>query len=311
MQHRSPIASSRRTTVLACVLAALASTPFYGLMESHEGNAPLSPANYTKWPGLAEVVNDKSRVYHVWVNGNEEASYRGDTAALERTLLAFAAVQIEERVVILRPGRGEFSDPILGSKLYDWKLGFIGGIARGLFEEQDAELVWAKHPTLTVYTGGDVDLESLKIPKGITQLVQIQDLRERYMIGIKSAGESVRRYAAHLLTEVDPYGTESAAAVRELLRDEDFRGSAEHALAEFKKREDDSDEVRARHKAEVRRIRQFVFAWRYPWLEPALRVAVALATVLLCVTLVAAWARRSRRARDLKSEVDESPTGSR
>jgi hypothetical protein len=149
-----------------------------------------------------------------------------------------------------------------------------------------------------------------RIPKGITQLVEIQDLRERYMSGIRSPSEHVRSYSAELLAGVDPYGAESAAAVAELLRDEEVQSAAERALAEFKKRADDSPEVRARHKAEVRRIRQFVFAWRYPWLEPALRVAVGLAAVLLCVTLVAARARRSRRPREPQSEANGLPAES-
>ncbi len=111
-------------------------------------------------------------------------------------------------------------------------------------------------------------------------------------------------------TEVDPYGAKSAAAVAELLRDEEVQSAAERALAEFKKRADDSPEVRARRKAEVRRIRQFVFAWRYPWLEPALRLAVVLVSVLVCVTFVVARRRRSRGPRGSKGEAKGLAAGS-
>ena len=65
--------------VLAVALAAQA------LAEGTEefGNKPLSPASYETWPGIAEVVNDKSRVYQNWVNGNENMYYAGGGDELE------------------------------------------------------------------------------------------------------------------------------------------------------------------------------------------------------------------------------------
>jgi len=277
------------------VLAVVASTPAHGLRFSQEGNEPVSPANYADWPGLADVVNDESRVLLTGGTGIQEAFYRGDPAALARTLRAFAATAVEERTVILRPGRGKFSKPRMGSAFYDWKLSLVRGRARELFKQQDAELVWDEYPTLTVYTGGDVDLETLRIPKGITQLVGTHELRERYLRGIRSPNVQVRRYSLHLLAEADPYGAKSAAAVAGLSTDEAVRSAVENALAELKTRADDPADVQLRHKAEVRRIRQFVFDWRYPWLKVTLGLLLVVATVLLAVTLSAVWARRRRR----------------
>ena len=63
-----------------CVLACGASQA-WGLGEEHFGNRTLNELNYNKWPGIVLLVNDPSRVYHVWVNGNEKFFYRGDLAA--------------------------------------------------------------------------------------------------------------------------------------------------------------------------------------------------------------------------------------
>ena len=261
IHHLSPAASSPRKSALACLLAVVVSAPAHGFVTFQRGNEPLSPANYTDWPGIAEVINDESRIFHLWGNGNEKTFYRGDTTALARTLGAFATTAIEERLVILRPGRGALAESEEKSTFYDWELGLVGGISRFLLEGQDAELVWEKHPTLTVYVGGNLDLDAIAIPDGIT-LVGVDELRERYTRGIRSSNERVRRYSAQLLAEADPYGAESAAAVARLVGDREVQNASERALAEFKKRADDPADVRAEHAAEVQRIRRFVFAWR-------------------------------------------------
>ena len=81
------------------------------------------------------------------------------------------------------------------------------------------------------------------------------ELCERYVRGVYSPNERVRRHAVHLLAEADPYGRASAAAVAELLEDGEVRDAAERALAEFELRAGDSPDARARHRSEVRRIR--------------------------------------------------------
>ena len=45
------------------------------------GNQALNAANYGDWQGIMPVINHKSRVYHLWVNGNEHFYYRGDAKA--------------------------------------------------------------------------------------------------------------------------------------------------------------------------------------------------------------------------------------
>ena len=63
-------------------------------------------------------------------------------------------------------------------------------------------------------------MEKITIPEGITVL-QLQDLRARYLKGLKSKDKRVRGYAAYVLGQIDPYEKESAAAIAKLLDEKD------------------------------------------------------------------------------------------
>src|SRR5262245_33840096 len=96
--------------LLALLALAATGRPAWALGEEDFGNAPLSDANYTDWPGIMPVVNHAARVYHWWVNGNEEFYYEGDAAAVNETLKKFAEAKSGTREagvggeVVLRPG---------------------------------------------------------------------------------------------------------------------------------------------------------------------------------------------------------------
>jgi hypothetical protein len=184
------------------------------------GNEPLSPLNYTDWKGIVPVINHKSRVYQIWVNGNEHFYYRSDARTLNGTLKEFAKVQTDCRVVVLRPGPA--SCETFGKKRisYDWNLHIVGGIARHVHAQDDSN-VWDMYPTITVFIGeGNVELDELQIPKGLTVL-DLADLRAQYRRGLQSADKESRGFAAYYLAEVDPDGTENVPAIARLLDDGD------------------------------------------------------------------------------------------
>lgn len=82
-----------RTIAMAVVLAAATAGGALALGEEDFGNKPLNAANFTDWPEIMPVVNHTSRVYHVWVNGNEYMYSAGDVAALNDTLQNLAAAK--------------------------------------------------------------------------------------------------------------------------------------------------------------------------------------------------------------------------
>ena len=163
----------RRLCLIAAIVVAifgqLSAQNVFALATEEIGNAPISELNYTNWKGIVPLVNDKARVYQVWVNGNENFYFKGNTKALNAALSAFAKVEVKNHVVVLRPGpieRRSIRDKTLIQ--FNWELHVIGGIAASRATDDIEDLEWQKYPVLTIYIGGDIDLDKLEIPNGVT-----------------------------------------------------------------------------------------------------------------------------------------------
>ena len=220
---------------LACCLPSQA----WALGEEHFGNAPLNELNYSDWEGIIPLVNHPSRVYHTWVNGNEHFYYRGDLAALNDTLRAFAAREAKLHEVVLRPGPGVVKS-FNGVKTipFGWNLHIQGGISRSTTRMHLASLIWPNDPVLTIYVDRDFDLAKLEVPKRVS-LVTTAELGQRHREAIaKSSDTTVRGWGAGGLARIDPYSTENMAAIAKLLDDKDnwVRLNAAGALAVFGKK---------------------------------------------------------------------------
>lgn len=163
----------RRLCIVAAIVTVIVGQFFaqkaFALGTEEKGNGPLSELNYTEWKGIVPIVNDKARVYQVWVNGNESFYYKGTTKQLNAALATFAKVEVKNHVVVLRPGPVEqrsFHDktPIP----YNWELHVIGGLAKERATDDIEDLEWQKDPVLTVYIGGDIDLDKIELPEAVT-----------------------------------------------------------------------------------------------------------------------------------------------
>lgn len=226
---------------LIVVLSSLLIFPtlLWALGEEHFGNAPLSEANYTDWPGVMPIVNDLNRIYHRWVNGNEHCFCRGKTGALNDALRHFAEMPMEAREVIFRPGPGivhSFNKQV--TMPYDWNLHVIGGVAKFVLSKDKDGLIWSKHPTMTVYVGvgGNIELDKVTVPKGI-RIIELSDLRERYLKGLENPDKTVRGWGLGELASLDPFHRGNAERVARSLEDPDswVRLNAVGAIAEFGK----------------------------------------------------------------------------
>lgn len=257
-----------KATLCGALLLGGMTVEAFGLAEETIGNRPLHEINYRDWQGIMPLVNDPHRVYRIWVNGNEHFYYRGDTAALNRALREFAALKVGARELILRPGPAG-TKTFKGVPVpYDWQLHIRGGISRGMALKEAGTNVFEKYPTMTVFVGeGKIDLGRIRVPKGVTVL-DLGDLRRRYLEGLKSKDHHVRGYAAYFLGRVDAFHEDSAAAVSKLLDDEDdwVRLMAAGALGNFGKAAsaalpklrsglgDDSQRIRDRFQETIQRI---------------------------------------------------------
>ncbi|MGI8981518.1 MAG: HEAT repeat domain-containing protein [Pirellulaceae bacterium] len=223
----------RRTMLWTCgvlaFLAFLSAERAWGLGTETIGNEPLHEANYTEWKGIMPVINDKTRVYSNWVNGNERFFYKSTTKELNAALVEFARIEVEGlpagkstvHEVLLRPGPGITQTFDRKEIPFHWELHIHGGISKHLLTLDKGDEVWNRDPRLTIYVGGDFDLAKLEIPKGVT-LLDIPTLSKRVAAGIAaSKDKTVRGWGCGQLTSLDHFSADNMQAVAKMLDDED------------------------------------------------------------------------------------------
>jgi len=147
----------------------------WGLATEEIGNKALAEANYKAWKGIVPLVNDKARVYTIWVNGNESFYYKAGVKELNEALEKFAKVEVKNHVVVLRPGTGVRSTFDKVGIAYQWELHVVGGIAATRAVEDIEDLDWQKDPVLTIYIGGEIELDKLKFPDGVKLRYRAED----------------------------------------------------------------------------------------------------------------------------------------
>jgi hypothetical protein len=220
------------------LLALCPSGSVWALRGEGFGNAAFNEANYREWPGIMPLVNHPSRVYHVWVNENEQFYYQGDTAAFNDALRKFAASKAEVHELLLRPAPCVVhSFNRVRTIPYNWNLHVVGGIVGVLPTLDRGSKVWSKSPTMTVCVGEGIDLGKIEIPNGVST-VDLADLSRRYREALASKDKTVRGWAAGELAHLDRYDAENLAAIVKLLKDEDdwVKRNAVGALAVFGKK---------------------------------------------------------------------------
>lgn len=120
---------------------------------------------------------------------------------------------------------------------YNWNLHIVGGIARHMTRLPLGDKIWSTFPTMVVCVGGDIALDKVEIPTGVS-VIDLTDLSRRYRKALTSKDKTVRGSGANELAVLDPYSTENLKAVAKLLNDEDdwVRRNAAWAVARFGKK---------------------------------------------------------------------------
>lgn len=224
-RKRHAMTRGKRLSVVFLAAAALTgpwlfSIAAHGIGLEGWGNEPVSPANYGDWPNIAPVINHRSRVYYKLVNEHEWFYYRGDTDALNAALRAFAKVGGEKRVVVLRPGPGQANTLHAVKVPHDWSLHLRAGITRVEGDRERFGHPWDVWPAITIHVGGNVELEKIELPPGVTVL-QPADMARRLREQVKDAKVHERGKAIVELAGVDPYSAEDAATAAAMLETDD------------------------------------------------------------------------------------------
>lgn len=185
----------RNCVVVAVVMAFLGHSVAdraWALATETIGNEPLNELNFPEWKGIMPVVNDKARVYSIWVNGNEHMFYKGTTKELNAALAHFAKIEMKEHLVVLRPGPGVRRSFDKKEFPYNWELHVIGGLAKRRATREKQDLYWFEDPVLTIQIDGNIDLENLEIPKSITVLDAPSDNDKEHEAIQKNIAEFVK-----------------------------------------------------------------------------------------------------------------------
>ena len=207
--------------LLVLFLSIVAGTKVFGLGEETFGNKPFSESNFGDWPNVMPVVNDTHRVYHSWVNGNENFYLRGNTDALNIALKSFAQVKAEKLTVILRPAPGRVSSFNEEQKfVFNWQLHLLGGIAKHMSTRDQGSNVWDPNPEFIIYVGGDIVLDKIEIPENV-DVLQLADLKARYEKSLKSTHTDVRGWTCGQIAALDQYDAASVQKIAAMLNDDE------------------------------------------------------------------------------------------
>jgi len=205
--------------VLVSVLACGASAPNF-MGEETIGNKPFTIHNYKDWPNILPVINNKSRVYHTWVNGDERFYYNTSTDQLNQLLIDYSKLAGKKEVLILPQSENVKTFDQKQNFPFNCSLHLVGGIAKTIAAKNKGSVFWPIDPQLTIRVTPENDLTKLKIPAGV-KIISLAEIKARYKDGIDSTDKSVRGWGIGYLVDVDPYDGASLNFVSDLMVDKD------------------------------------------------------------------------------------------
>ncbi|MFK7767683.1 MAG: hypothetical protein AB8B55_10720 [Mariniblastus sp.] len=195
------------------------------------GNAPLAEANYKAWPNVMPVINNKSRVYHTWVNGDELFYYHGSVDQLNQLLIDFAKLTAKKKEVVILPQREKVSTfDQSKSFAFNSQLHLVGGIAKSISDKPKGNIYWPTQPQLTIHVVPDLDLKAIEIPTECT-LVSLAELKTRYKDGLTSEDQNVRGWGIGHLARLDRFDVEVLNVVAEKASQKDEAWVALNAIS--------------------------------------------------------------------------------
>ena len=105
--------------------------------------------------GIIELLRHESRVYSIWVNGNENFYFKADTDEINELIRLFSKTRMRDHELWIKVGKKDVT-PFRGDKInYNVNFHVLGGIA--LFASREAESPTTYEPTLTVYVDSSAD----------------------------------------------------------------------------------------------------------------------------------------------------------
>lgn len=184
------------------------------------GNKPFGGANYKAWPGVLPVINNKSRVYHTWVNGDERFYFSPTTEQLNQLLADFGKLKGKREVLIVPQTKNISTFDQKRNFEFNCQLHLVGGIAKHMAGKAIGNIYLPLEPQLTIHVTPKTDLDKLTIPESVT-LVSLAEIKARYKSGLDGTAQEVRGLGLGFFVGADPYDGESLRTVAKLIVDAD------------------------------------------------------------------------------------------
>lgn len=153
---------ARATLAGAVLLLTLHVSPrAFGLAEELIGPAPKTHPQPSWAHGIVEVPRHASRVYSLWINGNDTFYFAADRKQVSELILAFSRARMRDHVVRLvsgEPAVKSFKGMTFG---YNVSLHMLSGIALWHAKEtSDKPEIY--EPVLTIHVSGEEDRKALE-----------------------------------------------------------------------------------------------------------------------------------------------------
>jgi hypothetical protein len=176
--------NSRSILKVASLVILCTFTPYlFGLAQESFGNAPISPN--PEWPnGIEVLIKLSSRVYSVWVNGDEKFYYEGDVQAVNSFLKSFAAIKIPVHQIVV-DNEWLAVKKLSGENVrYDWMLSVPSGIYRAHVIKEKGADANEQYPSVHISASNDIDFDRLIMPENTSMVWPKERNKNAYNFGI-------------------------------------------------------------------------------------------------------------------------------
>jgi hypothetical protein len=130
------------------------------------------------WPaGMIKILGHDSRVYSIWVNGNENFYFKAARHEIGELIKLYSATRLRDHVMTIKQRKKEVRT-FQGNKIdYNVNFHFLGGIVLGVMRRKGEAETY--EPTLTIYVDADADgvwLREIAIPDNIVVSSEVTGL---------------------------------------------------------------------------------------------------------------------------------------
>ena len=208
--------------ILACPATTFATEAAKPILMGEEtiGNKPFTIHNYKDVPNILPVANNKSRVYHTWVNGDERFYYQANSDQLNQLMIDYSKLKGKKEILVLPQAEKVSTFDRKQSFGFNCQMHLVGGIAKHIGGKPKGNIYWPADPLLTIHVTPKTDLDKLNVPAGV-KLVSLAEIKARYKSGLDSTDKTVRGWGIGFFANVDTYDGESLKTISELAIDKD------------------------------------------------------------------------------------------